>query len=77
MVKTKWSKLKTMFVTCFGETHHSQMHTIYVNDCIGTEKKMYMKFLIKLTREGIMVMLERILTFTCTCFHNIGMWSAS
>ena len=38
---------------------------------IGIEKRTYMKFFIKLTREGITVMLEIIFNFICTYFHDI------
>ena len=48
----------------------SLTNTIYVHDCIGIEKRTYMKFFIKLTREEITVMLEIIFNFICTYFHD-------
>lgn len=38
--------------------------------CIDIEERMCIKFLIRVTREGITMMLERILTFIFTYLHN-------
>lgn len=49
----------------------SLTNTIYAHDCTGIERRMYMKFFIKLIREGLTVTLEIIFNFICTYFHDI------